>query len=48
MLDKYIQSEQSVADKEAYKGQAEVLKTRLKAMEQEIKGIHYQQNYKLS
>lgn len=37
MLDRYIQSEQPVADKEAYKGQAEVLKTRLRALEQEIK-----------
>ena len=37
MLDRYIQSEQPVADKEVYKGQAEVLKTRLRAMEQEIK-----------
>lgn len=37
MLDRYIQIEQPVADKEAYKGQAEVLKTRLKALEQEIK-----------
>lgn len=37
MLDRIIQTEQPAADKEAYKAQATTLKTRLRALEQEIK-----------